>query len=106
MKFEHYAVLVRHDLNTSTGLRAVPKMTEMHIHPNNFQKMSVRLAAQLFSKSTADGLELYQPHVASLKDSNPTIAFTRKVNDLFDLLNSRVPKDGIWMHSKRDKLKV
>ena len=64
------------------------------------------LILQLFSKSTADGLELYQPHVDSLKDSNPTIAFTRKMNDLFDLLNSRVPKDGVWMHSKRNKLKV
>jgi len=61
---------------------------------------------QLFSKSTADGLELYQPHVDSLKDANATIEFTRKINNLFDLLNSRVPKDGIWMHSKQDKLKV
>lgn len=105
VKLEHYAALLRNDLNSKTGLRAVPKLTEKHIHPNNFQKMSVSLAAQLFSKSTADGLELYQPHVDSLKDCNPTIAFTRTINDLFDLLNSRVPKDGIWMNSKQDKLK-
>lgn len=47
VKLEHYAVLLRHDLNAKTGLRVVPKLTEKHIHPNNFQKMSVRLAAQV-----------------------------------------------------------
>jgi len=47
VKFDHYAVLLHHDLNANTGLRAVPKLTEKHIKPNNFQKMSVGLAAQV-----------------------------------------------------------
>ena len=28
-------------------------LSEAHIHPNNFQKMNVRLSAQLFSNKTA-----------------------------------------------------
>ena len=47
VQLKHYQTLLQLDLNPSTGLRAVPKLTERHIHPNNFQKMSVRLAAQV-----------------------------------------------------------
>lgn len=61
---------------------------------------------QLFSKSVADGLTLYKPHVAGLHDCDPTVAFTRKVNDVFDLLNGRHPIEAIRLNSKRDRLKV
>jgi hypothetical protein len=47
VELKHYEVMLRHDLNTSTGLRAVPKLTDKHISPNNFQKMSVKVAAQV-----------------------------------------------------------
>jgi hypothetical protein len=47
VQLKHYETLLQLDLNPSTGLRAVPKLTERHIHPNNFQKMSVKLAAQV-----------------------------------------------------------
>ena len=40
-------MLLQHDLSPSTGLRAVPKLTEKHVTPNNFQKMSVSLAAEV-----------------------------------------------------------
>ena len=45
-------------------------------------------------------------HVPRLKDSEGTIQFTRTINSLFDLLNGRQPKDGIFADTKRDKLKV
>ena len=48
VKLEHYKLLLQHDLNPKTGLRAVPKLTEKHVAPNNFQKMSVKLAAQVY----------------------------------------------------------
>ena len=64
------------------------------------------VACQLLSKSTDDGLTLYQHHVDSLRDAGPTIEFTRRINDLFDLMNSRVPADGIRLQSKRDKISV
>ena len=63
-------------------------------------------ALQLFSKSYADGMELYEQSVPELHDANATIAFTRKINDIFDLLNARRPVEGIRLVSKRDRLKV
>jgi hypothetical protein len=47
VKLKHYELLYQHDLNAKTGLRAVPKLTDKHLHPNNFQKMSVSTAAQV-----------------------------------------------------------
>jgi len=51
VKLEHYRILLANNLNPVTGLRAVPKVTEKHVEPNNFQKMSVRVAAQVTSAS-------------------------------------------------------
>jgi hypothetical protein len=59
-----------------------------------------------FSFSVACGLELYNNHVPDLADVDATIKFTRTINNLFDLLNIRLPADGIRLNSKRDKLKV
>ena len=47
MKLEHYRRLLQHDMNRKSGLRAVPKLSNKHIEPNNYQKMSVSLAAQV-----------------------------------------------------------
>jgi len=49
VKMDHYRLLVEHDLNLSTGLRAVPEVTYKHVEPNNFQRMSVSIAAQVGS---------------------------------------------------------
>jgi len=61
---------------------------------------------QLFSNSTATGLLLYQPHVEELSDVAATVDFTRRINNMFDLMNSRVPSDGIWKNGSSDRLKV
>jgi hypothetical protein len=47
VKLDHFRLLLENDLHPTTGLRAVPKINEKHIKPNNFQKMSVSLAAQV-----------------------------------------------------------
>ncbi|XP_075732489.1 uncharacterized protein LOC119161655 [Rhipicephalus microplus] len=58
--------------------------------------MSVRLAAQLFSRSTAIGLKMYREEgVEGLEDSVGTEAFTRIFNDVFDALNAEHPAEGI-----------
>lgn len=36
------------------------RLTDAHIKPNNFQKMNVRLAAQLFSQRNALGFNVYR----------------------------------------------
>jgi len=47
VELKNYEVLLDHDLNPKSALRAVPKLTLKHISPNNFQKMSVSIAAQV-----------------------------------------------------------
>ncbi|XP_077552579.1 uncharacterized protein LOC144167061 [Haemaphysalis longicornis] len=56
--------------------------------------MSVRLTVQFFSESTASALEFYsrQDMCKELHDSKATAAFTRRMNGLFDCLNSRRPQ--------------
>ncbi|KAL3199858.1 hypothetical protein MRX96_043744 [Rhipicephalus microplus] len=54
----HYKDLLDYE-EERAGLRAVPKLTKAHIFPNAFQKMSVKLAVQLFSESTASAMEFY-----------------------------------------------
>ncbi|KAL3179591.1 hypothetical protein MRX96_037973 [Rhipicephalus microplus] len=90
----HYSALLEYE-EQQAGLRAVPKLTRAHIFPNAFQKMSVRLAVQLFSGSTASAMEFYskQEGCQKLHNSAGTYDFTKPMNDLFDCLNSRRPQD-------------
>ncbi|XP_075747935.1 uncharacterized protein LOC142813856 [Rhipicephalus microplus] len=63
--------------------------------------MSVRLAAQLFSRSTAIGLKMYRKEgVEGLEDSAGTEAFTRIFN-VFDALNAKHPAEGIHKGSPK-----
>lgn len=64
------------------------------------------LCYQLFSRSVACELQLYKEKITGLHDADATISFTQRMNDLFDLLNSRRPVETIRNSSKKDKLKV
>lgn len=79
-------------LDRSSGsARALVKLTNKHIYPNNFQKMSVRLASQIFSNSVSaamlTAIECNQLPVQAL----PTANFIRLINNLFDALNCKYP---------------
>ncbi|XP_049519232.1 uncharacterized protein LOC125943768 [Dermacentor silvarum] len=89
----HYSALLEYE-EEQAGLRAVPKLTKAHIFPNAFQKMSVRLAVQLLSESTAAAMKFYSKQEAckNLHHSTATSDFTRRMNKLFDSLNSRRPE--------------
>jgi hypothetical protein len=43
----------------SLPIRAAPKLTEKHIHPNNFAKMRVKYATQVFSPTVAAAICTY-----------------------------------------------
>ena len=47
VKLSHYDCLLQHDLNPQSGLHTVPKLMHKHIELNNFQKMSVCIAAHV-----------------------------------------------------------
>lgn len=60
---------------------------------------------QLFSRSVATGLSVYRRlKVPGFADSVGTEKFTSLLNDLFDILNVKVPEAGIKKGSPRIKV--
>lgn len=63
--------------------------------------------SQLFSRSTAIGLKVYQRlEEPDLKDCHGTAQFTLMVNNLFDALNVKLPKFGITSSSKEVEVTI
>jgi hypothetical protein len=70
------------------NLRLAPKLTRVHLHPGAFDKMKVKLAAQLFSNQVATGMETELSTNLLPASAFPTIDFISNINSLFDILNS------------------
>lgn len=71
------------------GLGLTHKLTNEHIFWES-QKMSVKLAVQLLSSSTAKTIEyLMNKGYTDFHGAQATITFTRLFNDLFDIFNSK-----------------
>lgn len=57
---------------------------------------------QLFSRSTAIGLRVYREEgTDGFQDTAETEAFTQMINDVFDSLNAKLPKEGIRANSPK-----
>ena len=69
-------------------IRLAPKLTDIHINPNNFQKMRVKLAAQVLSRTVASAINTYVDLNLSDIAARDTADFLNKVDTLFDILNS------------------
>lgn len=65
-----------------------PKLTYAHVHPEPFEKMKVRLAAQVFSHSEAAGMSAALNQGILPTSSKSTINFTNNMDRLFDIFNS------------------
>jgi hypothetical protein len=76
-------------LQTMEGLHLGTKITPRHI-AFEAEKMKARLALQIFSESTACALEyLYRTEYPGFEEVGETIYFTRVINDLFVIFNSK-----------------
>ncbi|XP_036337004.1 uncharacterized protein LOC118747120 [Rhagoletis pomonella] len=75
------------------NFKICPKLTDVHVYPNSFEKMSVSRATQLLSNSVAAGIEMANdPGLLGedrglLKSVKPTQIFVKRMNDLFDELD-------------------
>ena len=83
------------ELERTKVCKAAPKLTDRHLNPNNFEKMNVRLAAQIFSNSVYAALMAGATcgalkHSATIATSN----FLKRINDIFDCLNARSLNDS------------
>ncbi|KAL1473803.1 hypothetical protein MTO96_038455, partial [Rhipicephalus appendiculatus] len=102
--YDHYRLLYKAEENQQ--LRIVPKLTQAHIEPDCLRKMNVHLAEQLLSRGTAIGLEFYRNQgLPGLENSKGTAVFTKELNDLFDIFNAKLPKEGIRPGSSKQKVK-
>lgn len=88
ISWEYFEHLNR--LQTTEYFHLANKLRNHHINFHN-QKMKVKLATQLLSKSVADSLDFCREklRISDFKDSLATAEFIRIFNDLFDVLNSR-----------------
>lgn len=79
-----------HNLQEKEGLHLGNKLRTRHIEYHK-PKMKVKFAAQIFSASIADALEICRNNLklSEFALSTPTIRFIRIINDVFDILNSR-----------------
>lgn len=77
----------------SSATRACLKLTDKHINPGHFDKMKVRYAVQILSNSVADAITTVWENNLFVKPKShqnapSTASFIKKMNDLFDCLNS------------------
>jgi DNA transposase THAP9 len=85
-------------LQTIEGLHLGTRLTPRHI---DFaaEKMKARLALEIFSESTASALEyLHKSEYPGFEDVNETVHFTRVVNDVFDIFNTKNLNSKYYKH--------
>lgn len=78
-----------HEYQEAEGMHLGNKLRGGHINYIR-QKMKVRFATQLFSKSVADALKLckYELYLSEFQHCDATIQFINNFNDLFDIFNT------------------
>uniref|UniRef100_T1ITN3 Transposable element P transposase n=1 Tax=Strigamia maritima TaxID=126957 RepID=T1ITN3_STRMM len=80
VKYKFFEDLYNVDVGNA-GRRVVPRLTEAHINPTPFQKMSVKLAVQLLSRSVACGLKFYRSlGMHQFRESESTEMFAMDMN--------------------------
>ncbi|KAH6941776.1 hypothetical protein HPB50_023582 [Hyalomma asiaticum] len=100
VSFDHFRLLYKMEENNQ--LKVVPKLTASHINPSNLQKMSVRLASHLFSRSVAIGFSIYrEQNTPEFESTHGTESFTLLLNNVFDALNARISAEGIRKDSRQ-----
>jgi hypothetical protein len=89
---DYQYIILLHELQQTTGLRAGNKLTQKHL---NFKKqiMKVNLAAQTLSRSVDDALDFWMNDVKlpEFQGAGGTIEFIKLIHRLFDIGNSRNP---------------
>lgn len=84
--------------------RTLTKITDSHIAPNSFQKMSVKLAVQIFSHTVAATIRsCISTKQLQSNSARNTAEFIEFINNLFDVLNSRSEKIAIHIDVRFQK---
>lgn len=90
---------INEDKNIVT-LKVMPKITKVHISPNNFEKMRVSYAFQLFSSDVLRGIYVYKEQITrQYGDPEPTVQLIKNLNELIKIMTSRMPVNGLQRES-------
>nr|XP_054930565.1 uncharacterized protein LOC129386515 [Dermacentor andersoni] len=84
-------------------LKAMPGLTLSHLDPNNFEKMRVTLAFQLFGDRVLRGLHHYKDRLESSYGKgaiDATEKFFRMINELIKTMTSRYKSEALWPNSR------
>lgn len=88
VSLSHIKEAFRLDSDSST-LKVMPRITPIHLSPNNFERMRIHYAFQLFGHETLRGLHLYKPQIeAKLGNVSNTEKFIRRIGVLISLMIS------------------
>ncbi|KAL1437736.1 hypothetical protein MTO96_048602 [Rhipicephalus appendiculatus] len=84
----------------SVTLQAMHGITGSHTNPNNFEKMRVSLAFQLFGEKVLHGLQLYKSGIEdTCGDITATLKFFKMIHDLVQIMTSRFPAEALRPNS-------
>uniref|UniRef100_A0ABD2XIE7 Transposable element P transposase n=1 Tax=Trichogramma kaykai TaxID=54128 RepID=A0ABD2XIE7_9HYME len=89
-----------YELEKGKSCRAAPKLSKRHIEPNNFEKMKVSLAVQVFSHSVGAALMAATMNRevglnnTDLEIAGATSDFCSRIDRIFDCLNARTSADS------------
>lgn len=75
-------------IDSTQEIRCAPKLQYGHIYPNNWQKMNVFYAAQIFSHTLSAAMCTHVNLNALPKSAMGTVKLLKKTDTLFDVLNS------------------
>lgn len=94
IKWSHFVDLEKLRVNNKF---ITHRLTKRHIQYYR-NKMNVRLAVQTFSNATSTSMEyLKQVGIQSFQDSAATIIFSKKINTVFDIMNTkRINNDRLF----------
>lgn len=86
--WKYFTLLVEKQEEEELHLGTKIRRNHIHFH---YEKMKVRLAAQIFSSSVANALKTCEQDLKLMQfqGATPTAQFCQIINDIFDLLNSR-----------------
>jgi hypothetical protein len=87
------------ELQEMPEIKIAPSLSSKHVDPKLFEKMKVKFAAQLLSRSTASALR-FAVHDKQLPPTELTTAwFLDTVNGWFDACNARSRRDALYAKS-------
>ncbi len=102
VNFDHLDSLCMYQ--NKMGLKLAPKLHQDILHPKHFDKMNVRSAMAIFSKTTSSALEYAVENCGFPRDVLTTAKFVNVMQHWFSLVNSRCPTMALSL-SNSDKFR-